>query len=131
MKLGPDGGWQSLGFDVQPGDEVTVLAAGGFWASKLLDLRFGARMGIWLRPGAGAIVKTPADAASLRMEAGGPLHIVAKPPGEWADESGTFDPAFPRSGVSGEIDACVIVWKEGALSGLALSLAPWRGRNLQ
>ena len=118
VKLGPDGGWQSLGFDVQPGDEVTVLAAGGFWASKLLDLRFGARMGIWLRPGAGAIVKTPADAASLRMEAGGPLHIVAKPPGEWADESGTFDPAFPRSGVSGEIDACVIVWKEGALSGL-------------
>ena len=43
---------------------------------------------------------------------------MAKPPGEWADESGTFDPAFPRSGVSGEIDACVIVWKEGALSGL-------------
>lgn len=29
VRLGPDGGWQPLGFDVQPGDEVTVLAVGG------------------------------------------------------------------------------------------------------
>lgn len=75
-------------------------------------------MGIWLRPGDGAIVKTPADAASLRMAAGGALHIVAKPPGEWADEAGTFDTAYPRGGVTGEIAACVIVWKDGALAGL-------------
>lgn len=119
VALAPEDGWLPAGLDVSPGDEVTVLAAGGYWASKPLDLGFGARIGLWLRAGeAGAIVKTPADASTIAMEVGGPLHIVAKPPGEWADEKGSFDPAFPRIGVTGEIGACVIVWKAGALAGL-------------
>lgn len=119
VALTPEDGWLPSGIEVSPGDEVTVLAAGGFWASKPLDLGFGARIGVWLRAGeAGAILKTPADAATVRIEQGGPLHIVAKPPGEWADECGRFDPAFPRGGVSGEMGACVIVWKGPALAGL-------------
>ena len=119
LAMGPQGGWQAVGFDVAPGDEVTVIAAGGFWASKPLDLGFGARIGLWLRVGgAGPLQKTAADAATLRMEKGGPLEIVAKPPGEWADDDGAFDPAYPRGGVAGEIGACVVVWKKGALAGL-------------
>jgi len=117
--LRPEQGWLPAGIEIAPGDEVTVLAAGGFWASKPLDLGFGARIGVWLRAGkAGAILKTPSNAATVRMEGGGPLRIVAKPPGEWADEQGTFDPAIPRAGVTGEIGACVIVWKGSALEGL-------------
>lgn len=119
VTLDPASGWQHAGLDVAPGDEVTLLAAGGFWASRLLDLGFGARIGVWLRVGGdGAIVKTPANAASLRMAAGGPLELVAKPPGEWADEEGAFDPAFPREGLSGAVDVCVLVWKADALAGL-------------
>ena len=118
VALGPEEDWQSLGIAVNPGDEVTVLAAGGFWASRPLDLGFGARIGLWLRAGGGAILKTPANASTVKAAFGGPLEIVAKPPGEWADEQGAFDPAYPRGGVAGEIGACVVVWKEGALAGL-------------
>lgn len=119
VALSPKDGWQAVGFDVEPGDEVTVIAAGGFWASKPLDLGFGARIGLWLRAGGtGTIRKTRTNASTLKMEIGGPLEIVAKPPGEWADEQGAFDPEYPRGGVKGEIGACVILWKESALAGL-------------
>ncbi|MEX0838740.1 MAG: DUF3047 domain-containing protein [Parvibaculum sp.] len=119
ITLAPDGGWLPAGLEVAPGDEVTVLAAGGFWASKLLNLGFGARIGVWLRAGgAGTILKTPSNTSTVRLDEGGPLHVVAKPPGEWVDDRGTFDPAFPRGGVKGEIGVCLIVWKGGALSGL-------------
>jgi hypothetical protein len=119
VTLAPDGGWLPAGLEVAPGDEVTVLAAGGFWASKLLNLGFGARIGVWLRAGeAGTILKTPSNTSTVRLDEGGPLHVVAKPPGEWVDDRGAFDPAFPRGGVEGEIGVCMIVWKGGALSGL-------------
>lgn len=119
LTLGPEEGWQDIGFTVAPGDEVTIIAAGGFWASKPLDLGFGARIGLWLRTGAGsAICKTPTNSSTIAVAAGGPLEIVAKPPGEWADEQGAFDPAYPRSGLSGEMSACVILWKAAALPGL-------------
>ncbi len=114
-----EAGWTPAGFEVKPGEEVTVFAAGGFIASKALDLRFGARIGVWLRAGdQGHIRKTGGAAATLRMSEGGPLHVVAKPPGEWADERGAFDPAFPRGGLAGVLSVCVIVWKESALKGL-------------
>lgn len=117
--LRSDEGWQDTGIDIEPGDEVTVLAAGGFWASKPLDLGFGASIGLWLRAGAGhAICKTPGNASTVTATEGGPLQIVAKPPGEWADESGDFDPAFPRGGLTGEIGACLILWRGPALAGL-------------
>ncbi|MBX3504390.1 MAG: DUF3047 domain-containing protein [Parvibaculum sp.] len=119
VTLRPDEGWQDTGIDIEPGDEVTVLAAGGFWASRPLNLGFGAGIGLWLRAGAGhAICKTPGNASTVTTAEGGPLQIVAKPPGEWADESGTFDPAFPRVGLTGEIGACLILWRGPALAGL-------------
>ena len=114
-----EAGWLAANCDVAHGDEVTVLAAGAFWASKALDMRFGARIGVWLRAGDhGHVRKTRGAASSLRMEEGGPLYLVAKPPGEWADERGAFDPAFPRGGLPGAMSACVIVWKNGAVKGL-------------
>ncbi len=120
LTLGADaGGWVATGFDVAPGEEVTVFVAGALWASKALDMRFGPRIGLWLRAGeAGTILKTPGAAASVRMSEGGPLFVVAKPPGEWADAQGRFDPAYPRGGLAGSLDVCVIVWKNGARKGL-------------
>lgn len=114
-----ESGWAAANVAVEAGDDITVLAAGTLWASKALDMRFGPRIGVWLRAGeVGRIFKTPGDAASLRVKEGGPLFVVAKPPGEWADEQGRFDPAFPRAGISGALSVCVIVWKNGALKGL-------------
>jgi hypothetical protein len=120
LDLGADGmGWTDIDLDVGPGDEVTVIGAGTLWASKALDMRFGPRIGLWLRAGdEGTILKTPSAASTVRLAEGGPLFIVAKPPGEWADEHGRFDPAFPRGGLSGAISVCVIVWNDGALGGL-------------
>lgn len=118
-------GWADIGINIPAGADVTVMATGTLWASKALDMRFSPRIGIWLRVGAdGKIFKTPGDVASLRVAEGGPLYLVAKPPGEWADERGTFDPAFSRTGISGALHVCVIVWKEDATAGLeALRLA--------
>ncbi|MCE9650417.1 MAG: DUF3047 domain-containing protein [Parvibaculum sp.] len=114
-----ENGWAAAGLRVEPGDEISVIAAGTLWASKALDMHFGPRIGVWLRAGeTGAIFKTPGDVASLRVKEGGPLFVVAKPPGEWADEQGRFDPAFPRAGIGGALSICVIVWKNGAAKGL-------------
>lgn len=116
---GAEPGWSPVGFDIAPGEEVTVLAAGTLWASKALDLRFGPRLGVWLRPGeAGRILKSPGDAATVTFAEGGPLYLASKPPGEWADEQGRFDPAFPRTGVSGRLTVCLIAWRNGAFTGL-------------
>lgn len=119
LTLGPEDQWRTVGFTVAPDDEVTIIAAGGFWASKMLDLGFGARVGLWLRTGVGtAICKTPSNHSTVNMVSGGPLEVVAKPPGEWVDEQGCFDPDYPREGLSGEISVCIIRWKGAALPGL-------------
>ncbi|MDO8289605.1 MAG: DUF3047 domain-containing protein [Parvibaculum sp.] len=120
---GDASGWQAAGINVNAGDKVTVLGTGSLWASKLFNLRFGPRIGLWLRIGeAGAIFKTPSEASTLTMASGGPLHMVAKPPGEWADAQGRFDPAYPRQDISGEIRVCVIVWKSDPVAGLRAML---------
>jgi len=124
-------GWVEAGIEVEPGDQVTVMAVGALWASKLLDLRFGPRMGIWLRAGLkGTIFKTPSHVSTVPVAQGGPLYLVAWPPGEWADEQGTFDPALPRGGISGALHVCVIVWKEDAVEGLKTLLQVGDFQNL-
>ncbi|HEX7775586.1 MAG TPA: DUF3047 domain-containing protein [Parvibaculum sp.] len=112
-------GWTEAGIALAPGEEVTVFAAGALWASKALDMYFGARIGVWLRAGErGRAVKSPSNAATVKLAEGGPLYIVAKPPGEFLDERGTFDPAVPRAGLTGGLRVCAIVWKNGAARGL-------------
>ncbi len=117
-------GWLPTDLEVAAGSQVSVLAVGTLWASKAFNLRFGPRLGLWLRAGhVGPLIKTPGDAATVKMRSGGPLHIVAKPPGEWADENGTFDEAFPRDGITGNLLVCIIVWKADPIAGLRTMLA--------
>ncbi len=77
----------------------------------------------------GKATKSPSDAATVRLAEGGPLYIVAKPPGEFLDEQGTFDPAFPRGGVTGGLRVCLVSWKNGAGPGLGALAAQgdWHG----
>lgn len=120
---GDASGWQSTGLNINAGDQVTVFGIGSLWASKLFNLRFGPRIGLWLRIGdKGTIFKTPGEASTLAMPSDGPLHIVAKPPGEWADAQGRFDPAFPRQDIAGALRVCVIVWKGDPVAGLKAML---------
>ena len=121
---GDSSGWQAADLDVATGQQVSVLAVGTLWASKALNLKFGPRLGLWLRTGdTGPLIKTPGDAATVTMQSGGPLHIVAKPPGEWADENGAFDDAFQRAGITGSLLVCIIVWKADAVAGLRTMLS--------
>jgi len=119
---GDASGWQATGLGVRAGERVTVLGVGSLWASKLFNLRFGPRLGFWLRTDEGTIFKTPREAATVTMPAGGPLQIVAKPPGEWADETGAFDEAYPRQGITGALQVCVIVWKGDHIAGMRAML---------
>ncbi|MGQ0530984.1 MAG: DUF3047 domain-containing protein, partial [Panacagrimonas sp.] len=51
-------------------------------------------------------------------QAGGRLCFASKPPGEFADRSGAFDPAVPRLKFSGGFDVAVIQWRGDAVQAL-------------
>lgn len=116
--------WLDSGVDLSAGDEVTLLTAGRLWLSKLLDVGLSARVVLWTRVGpAGRIAKLPGDTGGLTVERGGRLYLVAKPPGEWLDDTGRFDPAESRGTVSGSLAVGVIVWANPAARDRELAAA--------
>jgi hypothetical protein len=45
--------------------------------------------------------------------------LIAKPPGEWLDATGRFDPDYPHAGATGALTVAVLVWPGSAREGLA------------
>ena len=45
--------------------------------------------------------------------------LIAKPPGEWLDETGRFEPDYPHAGGTGALTVAVLVWPGSAKEGLA------------
>lgn len=115
--------WTESSIHVEPGDEISFITNGWLWASRPLDMGFGGRIGVWYRIGTSAICKTPTDVSTVRSLLGGQITLAAKPPGEWLDRSGRFDPAYPRGGISGVLKVCIIVWHGSAIEGLSRIVA--------
>lgn len=116
-------GWVNTGFHIEAGEEVTLFAGGDVAASKLLDLRFGPRTGLWYRIGAdGPLAKLIGEADTFRADRTGTLLLVMKPPGEWLDETGVLNPAFPRKAVSGAVRILAVRWAKSAEVGLTALL---------
>lgn len=112
--------WRGTGLTLKRGEAFTVFADGAVWISKLLGIGAEPKLALWLRLAArGPIRKMPGNAGSFQAWTDGEIELCLKPPGEWADENGAFDPAFPHSGSEGEIRAVVALWPCSAKDGLA------------
>jgi hypothetical protein len=120
--LRPSGEWVNTGVEVAAGETVTLLGQGRLWMSARLGLGCSAKVALWYRVGAnGPIAKSLGDSTTFVAADGGALWLVAKPPGEWLDPGGRFDPAQRRRGMSGALEVAVVVWRDDG--GLAAAAA--------
>jgi hypothetical protein len=117
-------GWVDSGIEVAAGDIVTLLATGEARLSEDPEISFAANLFLWRRIGPmGRLDKFPAPTVTFEARETGSLMFVAQYPGAWSDETGGFDPAWPRSGASGSYAVAILVWRASADDGLALFAA--------
>ncbi len=103
--------WLDAELNLSEGTAMTLIANGKVFASRPLDVAFGPQVGLWYRIGSGAASKMVGHASTFLVESGGRLDLVAKPPGEFLDRDGTFDPQEKRRGLSGEFAVIIIQWR--------------------
>lgn len=116
-----DEGWVSANQTLRRGQSFSVFANGAVWIAKALSVGADPVTALWLRIGGRAPVKKIVAAATT-FEAWdeGALEVCLKPPGEWLDESGRFDPDIPRKGATGHVDVVIGVWPGQPQAGLAV-----------
>ncbi len=111
---GNDAGWIDSDVTLAADASVTLLASGRVYVSRLFDVGVGPQVGLWYRVGDTPVAKMIGSAGTLAAGAGGTLTFTAKPPGEFADRDGAFDPATPRDALAGEFLVAVIRWRGAA-----------------
>lgn len=117
--LASDAGWRSAGVTVLKEQGFTVFADGAIWIAKALRVGAGPGTALWVRIGGRApIRKVTGNATSFEAWSDGELEFCLKPPGEWLDDSGRFDPAVPRSGATGKIAVTLALWPSDAATGV-------------
>jgi hypothetical protein len=117
--LATDPGWRTTGLTVKRGQGFSAFADGAVWIAKALSVGAGPATALWFRIGGRApIRKMMANATSFTAWDDGELELCLKPPGEWLDESGRFDPDVPRTGASGKIAVVLALWPGDAASGV-------------
>jgi len=116
-----DAGWRRTGVSLRAGQSFSIFADGTIWISKAMSVGATPGTALWLRiAGKAPLNKMQGGATTFVAWAGGELELCLKPPGEWLNESGTFDPAVARTGATGEIEAIIAVWQgKPALAALA------------
>jgi hypothetical protein len=118
--LATDQGWRSSGVTVRRGQGFTLFADGAVWIAKALGVGAGPGTALWVRIGGRApIRKMAANATSFEAWDEGELEFCLKPPGEWLDDSGRFDPDVPRTGATGKIAVTLALWPGDAAAGVA------------
>lgn len=118
--LASDAGWRSAGVTVLKEQGFTVFADGAIWIAKALGVGAGPATALWVRIGGRApIRKVTGNASSFEAWSDGELEFCLKPPGEWLDETGRFDPAVPRSGATGKIAVTLALWPSDAATGVS------------
>ena len=118
--LAVSAGWIDTGLDLRAGEEVSLFSAGMVWLAEELGIGVDGGVALWhrIKPG-GTIGKSIGTTTSFRADRDGRLQLIAKPPGEWLDETGTFLPDYPHEGASGGLTVVVLVWPGPAKEGLA------------
>ncbi|WP_420467935.1 DUF3047 domain-containing protein [Panacagrimonas sp.] len=113
--------WLDTGLSLPAGQAVSLIADGMVYASRPLDVGFEAKMGLWYRVGDSELAKIVGNASTFYSGKGGALHLTAKPPGEFADRLGAFEPAYPRKPLSGAFTVAVIQWRGDAVAALQVA----------
>lgn len=114
-------GWVDSGVEVRPGDAITLLSIGRVRVSEDPEISFGPNLFLWHRVGTqGRIAKFAAPTVTFEADEAGPLVLVGQYPGAWLDETGGFDPDWPRAAASGSYTVAVLVWRGSPDEGLAL-----------
>ncbi len=108
--LAASSGWIDTGLDLKEGEEASLFSAAAVWLAKELGICVKWRLRLMAsrrhrRPIAMAIGTT----TSFRAERNGRLMLIAKPPGEWLDATGRFDPDYPHAGATGALTVAVLV----------------------
>lgn len=100
--------WTTAGISLKKGRKFSVAADGTVWISKPLSVGATPATALWLRIGKRApIRKIDAPISDIEAWADGDLEFCLKPPGEWVNDSGDFDPAIPRTGATGSVEIVV------------------------
>lgn len=115
---GSAGAWTDSGIEVATGETVTLLGRGTVWLSRAAGVGFGPKVALWYRIGDGPIARCVADTDSFVADRSGALHLIAKPPGEWADAFGRFLPDYPPGGAEGGLLVAALVWSGDVARGL-------------
>ena len=117
--LAVSAGWIDTGLDLRAGEEVSLFSAGMVWLAEELGIGVDGGVALWHRVGTdGTIAKSIGTTTSFRADRDGRLMLIAKPPGEWLDESGRFLPDYPHEGASGGLMVAVLIWPGPARDGL-------------
>lgn len=119
--------WSETGIALEPGDRLTVLAAGRVIWSRQADLFAGPRYHLWGRIGEGSIFRVGSDTRTLTVAEGGSLRLCIYH-GTWASPEGTLATSLDAyASLEGGLDVLMIRWgdasPEQGLAALA-TLAP-------
>jgi hypothetical protein len=106
--LAASSGWIDTGLDLKEGEEAR---AGMVWLAEELGIGVNGGVALWHRIGTGGpIAKAIGTTTSFRAERNGRLMLIAKPPGEWRDSTGRFEPDYPHAGATGALTVAILVW---------------------
>ncbi|NJD30541.1 MAG: DUF3047 domain-containing protein [Gammaproteobacteria bacterium] len=115
LRIGPRQPWLDTGWNLEPGDSVTLLAAGRVYFSRIADIWVGPSLRLWCRVGEdGPVFRSTRDTLTFTSASAGRLALASRFPGEWADPAGhrqATAPEFDRA--SGDLSVLAVRWARG------------------
>jgi hypothetical protein len=107
--------WFNTGIELLAGDEVTLLAEGRVYLSRLLDIWAPPSFRLWCRVGDdGPVFRGTRNTHSFTAGRGGRLWLASYYPGMWADPQGRLaTPVEQYASVSGGMSVLLLKWQRG------------------
>ncbi|MET0343365.1 MAG: DUF3047 domain-containing protein [Polyangiales bacterium] len=110
--------WLDAGVTLAEGDEVTLLASGQVYVSRLLGLSLLPRVVLWARVGGANVFRPGSDSASFRSASHGPLQLATLQ-GRWATPRGDHPAPQAYDAIEGALEVTVVRWATAASVGVA------------
>ena len=116
LRVGAREAWLDTGLVLEPGDTVTLLAAGRVYFSRILDVWVGPSLRLWCRVGDGnPVFRSSRDTLTFTAAGSGRLQLASRFPGEWLDPAGRQEASAPEfAGASGELSVLAVLWARQA-----------------